>query len=107
MPFAELIQAAEDQALQAFRQLDLVEGIGIVGVDVVVTDEIDQFFQVEGIAFGLLHNPLQQRARQRRLWPCAGDLGKANARQLFEFVSAQLLELDFAVVGQRADALHL
>ena len=102
---AQLVDAAEHQAVQAGRQLQGLHGSGIARVDAAVMQVVQQFFQVEGVALRAGSQAFDQR-RWHRIHAFREQRCELGADHLLGLRRAQTVQLDLPAVGQRHEGRH-
>ena len=99
LAFGQLINAAEDQGVQAVGQFDLVQVGGVAGVEPTIAQIVEQFFQIERVALRARHESLHQQ-RWHRLAASGVQLGELGADGQLGFGLGQLMELNLGEGGQ-------
>ncbi len=97
----------QHQALHAGRQLQLRKCVRVGRVQGAVADVVDQLFQIEWVALGLLRQTLHQPVGDGRRPGRPVSSREAASGHVRQFTGAKGASVDFAVIGQGADPLLL
>ena len=100
----ELVDAAQDEAVQALRQLEPLQSRLVLQVDPLAADEVEQFLDVERIPLRPRGHELDERGRRCRV--AAEHLLQLRADQLRRVMVIELGERDLArsAAGSRCRA---
>ena len=92
----EAVDTAQHQRVQAAGQRDVLERLGILDVERLLTEEVDELLDVERVALGAIDDQLDQRlGRSGQLAELLGDLRAYDHRHgvVVELGQLELLEV--------------